>query len=93
MDAKTFIKQFKPQVGSHLFNIRKERDWTLAEVGGRINRTGSYVARIEKGQESPTFDTLFALIRIGLKMPIAEFFAPWSDGFHNHFAAVKRSKR
>lgn len=71
------------QAGGRAKEIRLQRKWTQAEVADRIGKSGSYVARIEKGRESPTVHTFFALVTEGLKVPLCEFFSPWANGYVN----------
>ncbi len=55
------------QIGERVRVLRKERGWTLQELGRRSGVSLSAVSKIENAQVAPTFDTLVKVAR-GLGM-------------------------
>lgn len=51
------------QIGEHIRNLRKERDWTLQDLSQRSGVSLSALSKIEKGQVAATFDTLVKVAR------------------------------
>jgi transcriptional regulator with XRE-family HTH domain len=63
----------KRGLGSKVRAARRRAGLTQDELAGRIGKTPESVSNIERGQQTPTLETLAALAR-ELGLPIAEFF-------------------
>lgn len=57
------IKKPNAAFGKALAKLRKERGWTQEFLSFECNLTRNYVSLLERGQRSPTLDTMFALAR------------------------------
>lgn len=64
----------EPNIGVTLKSLRKERGWTLAQMSESTGVPLSSLAKMEKGQLSPTYDQLIKISE-GLSIDIAELFA------------------
>ena len=60
--------------------LRAERDWSQAELGGRLGVSRQAVNAIETGKYDPSLPLAFKLARL-FEMPIEEIF---DDGAHSH---------
>ncbi len=62
------------RIGPHVKSLRRQRGWTLDEAAGRTGLSRAAISRIERGEMSPTFDTMKKLAR-GFAIDLAELFA------------------
>ncbi len=62
-------------LGQIIKRLRGERGWTLAQLSDVTGIARSSLSKIENSQMSPTYDLIQRLAQ-GLKVDIAEFFAP-----------------
>ena len=68
---------FGKQVKNRLKVLRAERDWSQAELGGRLGVSRQAVNAIETGKYDPSLPLAFKLCRL-FNVPIEEIF---DDGF------------
>lgn len=52
------------EVGKRLKKAREEKDLTQLEVADKVNISVNYYARIERGEVSPSLETLKDIMRI-----------------------------
>ncbi len=64
-----------PEPGSALRGLRKNRQWTLADVSARTGLPVSTLSKIENGKMSLSYDKL-ARLSAGLEVDIAQLFEP-----------------
>ena len=67
------------RVKNRLKVLRAERDWSQAELGGRLGVSRQAVNAIETGKYDPSLPLAFKLGRL-FDLPIEEIF---DDGFEN----------
>ncbi len=53
----------KKDFGTRLKSIREKKKLTQAQVALKAEITVNYYARVERGEENPTYDTLEALAK------------------------------
>ncbi len=70
MDVEGYVK-------NRLKVLRAERDWSQAELGGRLGVSRQAVNAIETGKYDPSLPLAFKLCRL-FRVPIEEIF---DDGF------------
>ena len=73
---------FEGFVKNRLKVLRAERDWSQAELGGRLGVSRQAVNAIETGKYDPSLPLAFKLSRL-FSVPIEEIF---DDGHKNHGA-------
>lgn len=58
----------KKDFGKRLKGIREKKKMTQAQVAFKAKITVNYYARVERGEENPTYDTIQALVKaLGVK--------------------------
>ena len=62
-------------IGTRLREIRKRNGLTLNDLSGRAGVSRAAISKIERGDMSPTFDTMKKL-STGLQVDLVELFAP-----------------
>ena len=67
-------------LASHLRALREHRDLTLADVASRTSISRATLSRIEKGDVSPTAETLGQLASV-YALPISQLLSPLEPGF------------
>lgn len=60
---KTTIEKDQKLMGQKLKYIRQSKNMTQAEVAIKANITINYYARIERGEENPSFEVLKGLVK------------------------------
>ncbi len=68
---KTTISKDKKVMGQKLKEIRKKKNMTQADVAIKANITINYYARIERGEENPSFEVIKGLT-VALKVKSSE---------------------
>jgi putative transcriptional regulator len=68
-------------VKNRLKVLRAERDWSQAELGGRLGVSRQAVNAIETGKYDPSLPLAFKLARL-FDMPIQEIFSDEDEGGH-----------
>ena len=71
--------EFGEQVKNRLKVLRAERDWSQAELGGRLGVSRQAVNAIETGKYDPSLPLAFKLSRL-FDVPIEEIFDDGSGG-------------
>lgn len=74
------IDQTNTALASHLRNLREHRGLTLADVASRTSVSRATLSRIEKGDVSPTAETLGQLASV-YALPISQLLSPLESGF------------
>lgn len=69
---ETNINKDKKIMGQKLKEIREKKNMTQADVAIKANITVNYYARIERGEENPSFEVLRRLIT-ALKVKSSDF--------------------
>lgn len=64
---------FEPRMRNRLKVLRAERDWSQAELGGRLGVSRQAVNAIETGKHDPSLPLAFKVARL-FEMPIEEIF-------------------
>ena len=72
MDERKFQKA-REQLGSQLKKTRESKKMTQSEVARLAGIHVNYFARIERGEENPSFDVLYAIAK-ALKVKLSELF-------------------
>lgn len=67
----TTINKDKKLMGQKLKQIREKRNMTQADVATKANITINYYARIERGEENPSFEIIKGLT-VALKVRSSE---------------------
>ncbi len=62
-------------LGERVRELRKARNWTLAQAAEQAGLARSTLSKIENGQMSPTFDALKKLA-VGLEISVPQLFTP-----------------
>ncbi len=62
-------------LGARVRDLRKSRDWTLAQAAEQVGLARSTLSKIENGQMSPTYDALKKLAT-GLDISVPQLFTP-----------------
>jgi putative transcriptional regulator len=70
------------RVKNRLKVLRAERDWSQAELGGRLGVSRQAVNAIETGKYDPSLPLAFKLSRL-FNLPIEEIFDDGHDGGSN----------
>ncbi len=60
--------------GDHIRHLRKQKDWTQETLGEKANLDWRYVGDVERGEKSPTLETIRKLAK-ALKISLAELFS------------------
>jgi transcriptional regulator with XRE-family HTH domain len=50
--------------GAIIRRLREQRQWTLLEFGRKANMNPTYLGFIERGENSPTLDTVVLLAKV-----------------------------
>lgn len=72
MDEGKYQKA-REALGSKLRKTRESKKLTQSEVASRAGIHVNYYARIERGEENPSFEVLYAISR-ALKVKVADLF-------------------
>jgi len=72
MDERKYQKA-REALGSTLRKTRESKKLTQSEVATQAGIHVNYYARIERGEENPSFDVLYAISK-ALKVKVAELF-------------------
>ncbi|MCF1436619.1 helix-turn-helix domain-containing protein [Agrobacterium vitis] len=84
-DGRTLDRQVSAPIGQVLQRIRRDNNWTLAEVSRRTGVSISSLSKIENNQSTPAYSVLVRLAE-GLDIDFAELFG----GSTQSFAAAAR---
>ncbi len=77
------------QLGDRLRDLRKAKNWTLADVSGRTGLAVSTLSKVENNKISLTYHNL-ARLALGLDLDLAELFTPATIGSVNGRFSVSR---
>ena len=72
MDERKYQKA-REALGSNLRKTRESKKLTQSEVASQAGIHVNYYARIERGEENPSFDVLYAISK-ALKVKVADLF-------------------
>lgn len=78
--------------GVALRALRRQRGWTLAEIGARTGLPISTLSKIENGKMSLSFDKLTRIAQ-GLEVDIGELFSPQSQAGNDAFSGRRSITR
>jgi len=53
----------KEKLGENIRKVRTKADWTQQQVADRAGMHVNYYARIERGEENPSFETLEKIMK------------------------------
>ncbi len=67
------FQKAREELGKKLRKIRENKKFTQSDVAESANIHMNYYARIERGEENPTFDVLYAIAK-ALKVRISDIF-------------------
>ncbi len=67
------MSNLQKKFGKRLRYLRRDRDITQEQLAELIGRTVNFVGMLERGESSPTFETLEKLAEV-LNVDVAEFF-------------------
>ena len=56
------IDVVRRQLGANVRHWRNQRSWTLDQLAERANISAKFVGEIERGEDNPSLETLWALI-------------------------------
>lgn len=76
-------------LAEHLRSLRTDRKWTLQDLALRSGVSRATLSRIEKGEVSPTAETLGRLAS-AYALPISRVIAPLDDVFEPHVSADRQ---
>ncbi len=82
--------QDRISMGERLRQIRKEHNWTLAEVAERSGLAVSTVSKVERGLMSLAYDRFMQLSK-GLEVDVGELFTPTGEAFAPKSFSVTRA--
>jgi transcriptional regulator with XRE-family HTH domain len=57
--------------GERIQGLRRERDLTQDALAGRCGISQKYLSELERGEKTPSWDTLVALAHRGFEVPLA----------------------
>lgn len=63
------------RVAERIIELRAQRGWSQEELGARSGLTYKFIGEVERGQKSPSLDSLGRLAQ-GFGLDIAELFGP-----------------
>lgn len=81
-----------PNPGIALRMLRRQRGWTLAEIGARTGLPISTLSKIENGKMSLSFDKLTRIAQ-GLEVDIGELFSSQPPGVNENFSGRRSITR
>lgn len=89
-------KLVNAQFGAHVRKIRRERGWTIYELGGKSGYSASTISRLERGEVAPSLETAkriaeaFALDseQFDALTQLADF-GDRQEAFRNNFAHIQ----
>jgi len=68
------FKTINEKFGQRIKELRKEHDWTQEELGFKAGLDWRYVGDIERGESSPTLETIKKLAK-AFKISLAKLFS------------------
>lgn len=71
----TGVSEVLPALGQRLRALRQESGLSQEDVGQAADVSAKYISQVENAQANPSIEILHALVELGLKMPLAAFFA------------------
>lgn len=82
----------RAEFGRRLRELRREREWTLAELSERSGLAVSTISKAERGLMALTYDRMLELAQ-GIGVDMAEFFTPEGESFTpGSFAVAQRGE-
>jgi transcriptional regulator with XRE-family HTH domain len=69
--AKGTPRAIQARVGARMKSIRDARDLTQDEVADRIGISQKYLSELERGEKSPSWETLVAIAHKGFDIKLA----------------------
>jgi transcriptional regulator with XRE-family HTH domain len=64
MPRRRIISRYAVSFGAIVRRLRGQRQWSLVEFGRRADMNPTYLGFIERGENSPTLDTVFLLAKV-----------------------------
>jgi transcriptional regulator with XRE-family HTH domain len=71
------VDAVRRRVAERIIELRAQRGWSQEELGARSGLTYKFIGEVERGQKSPSLDSLGRLAQ-GFGLDIAELFGPAS---------------
>ena len=72
------MSELNAQIGQLLKDLRKERGWSLRELGLVVGMNKTYLGDIELGKRNPSINSLEKIVA-GYGLTVKEFFAKMPD--------------
>ncbi len=69
------MEDVRRRLSRRLLQLRTDRGWSQEDLGARSGLTYKFIGEVERGQKSPSLDSLDKLAR-GLGVDIADLLAP-----------------
>lgn len=69
--ATNAFRSVQRRLGGRIHALRKDRNLTQEELAQRCGISQKYLSEIERGQKSPSWETLVALAHKGLQLRLA----------------------
>lgn len=73
------VDELRRRVAERLIALRTKRGWSQEELGARAGLTYKFIGEVERGQKSPSLDSLGAIAR-GFGLDIAELLGRDGEG-------------
>jgi transcriptional regulator with XRE-family HTH domain len=64
MPRRRTISRYAVSFGAIIRRLRGQRQWSLVEFGRKADMNPTYLGFIERGENSPTLDTVFLLTKV-----------------------------
>jgi len=64
MPRRRITSTYAVSFGAIVRRLRAQRQWSLVEFGRRADMNPTYLGFIERGENSPTLDTVFLLAKV-----------------------------
>jgi transcriptional regulator with XRE-family HTH domain len=64
MPRRRNISRYAVSFGAIIRRLRAQRQWSLVEFGRKADMNPTYLGFIERGENSPTLDTVFLLAKV-----------------------------
>jgi DNA-binding XRE family transcriptional regulator len=64
MPRRARYSRYAASFGAVIRRLREQRGWTLIDFGRKANMNSTYLGFIERGDNSPTLDTIILLAKV-----------------------------
>ena len=64
MPRRVRYSRYAASFGAVIRRLRDQRGWTLIDFGRKANMNSTYLGFIERGENSPTLDTVILLSKV-----------------------------